>query len=298
VLGPLVAIGLIVATSPADAARNEPRIMVMPIEGDAAGVRRLPDKLLETLRETARRFTPHVEVATASLADTAVIVGCDPAERACLDAVAAALNVDRLLFARIEPGTATTARVEVTLSSREHGPVSASFDVRGDRRDDDLDALAAGVVTLFEQDEDLVAEPPPDEPPPDEPPPPADPVPVPGPPIATDEAAPRARWPLYVAGGGTGVVAVGVTMWALAASKQGEIDDAPTETAADLERLADLEASARTRATAGNLLVVGGAIAIVGGVGYYLFGGGESSTTVGAAPVAGGGAAVSLGGVW
>ncbi len=278
----------------------EARIMVMPTEGDAPEVARLSDATTEALRATAARFTTQVAVATAALADTAVIVGCDPAELACLDAVAAALNVDRLLFARLSPGEPGAARVEVTLSSREHAAIHATYVVRAASRDADLAAMQDGVAGLFEQEVEPVT--PPDASPPDAgpgagpgaggAPPDGTPLPPPPPPRA------RARWPLWLAAGGVGAVAVGGVMWALAARKQGEIDDAPAGTARELEALADLEASARWRAGAGNVLVIGGAVAAAAGAGlYWLRGGAERGPSVGAAPVAGG-AALTLGGAW
>lgn len=69
--------------------------------------------------------------------------------------------------------------------------------------------------------------------------------------------------------GGGALVAVGLGAWGLAALKQGDIDDAPTSTAADLERLADLESSARTYATTGNVLVIAGAVAVTAGAVWW-----------------------------
>jgi hypothetical protein len=232
-LASLVALvsGLALLALPASRAAGETleaRIMVMPTEGAAPRMAGLPDAVTEALRGTAARFTTQVAVATAALADTAVIVGCDPAERTCLDAVAAALNVDRLLFARVSPGEPGAARVEVTLSSREHAAIHATFAVRASSRDADLAAMQDGVAELFEQEVEPVT---PDETPPDggsgdDGRAPPDETPI----AAVTPPSPRARWPLWMVAGGAGAVAVGGVMWALAASKQGEIDDAPDGT--------------------------------------------------------------------
>ncbi len=303
------------APSRATAETLDPRIMVMKIEGDAPGVARLADKVTQALRTTARRFTPHVEVATASLADTAVIVGCEPGERACLDAVAAVLNVDRLLIARLSGDADGDAHVDVSLSSREHAPATARFDVRAATRDADVAVLAAGVARMFEDDEAAAHTP--DDATGRRPdrramptltararpaatrtrPSTARPVDVP----STLDAPSRARWPLWISVGGAVAVAGGATMWALASSRQDEIDAAPTDTPAQLEHLADLEASARTRATVGNLLVIGGAVAVSTGVVLYLARGrrieADTGTVVGAGVVPGG-AALTIGGAW
>ena len=58
---------------------------------------------------------------------------------------------------------------------------------------------------------------------------------------------------------------VGLGVWSLAASKQREIDRAPTATVGDLEYLQDLEASARWRYRASNALIVGGVATLAAG---------------------------------
>lgn len=69
---------------------------------------------------------------------------------------------------------------------------------------------------------------------------------------------------------GGGVMAVaGLGFWALAAGKQSSIDDAPTATADDLDRLADLEDSGRRYASIGNGLVIAGGIAAAAGAVWW-----------------------------
>lgn len=79
-----------------------------------------------------------------------------------------------------------------------------------------------------------------------------------------------------IAGTGVGLVAVGSLLLLAADGKQGEVDDAPTDTVDDLEELVDLEESGRRYARWGNIcLLVGGVAAIAGG--YLVFRQGRSA---------------------
>jgi hypothetical protein len=229
--------------------------------------------------------------ATAPIADTAVIVGCEPTEDSCLDAVAAALNVDQLLIARIAATGAKgeDATVEITAVTREARPVRQTFTVHAASRDADLAALEEQVPVMLEAGEARR----------DEPEPPPEPVPVPVPvPVPGPERRSSAG-PLIVAGAGGALLVAGGVFWGLAASTQGEIDDAPTATAADLERLADLEDEARLRANVGNVLIVAGAVVAAGGVTWYLVSR-RRGREVRVAPLVdpSGGGGVAIGGAW
>lgn len=70
-----------------------------------------------------------------------------------------------------------------------------------------------------------------------------------------------------IAGGALAVLGLGA--WGFAAVKQGNIDDAPTSTAADLDRLEAMEDSARAYASAGNGLVITGAITAAAGAVWW-----------------------------
>jgi hypothetical protein len=62
---------------------------------------------------------------------------------------------------------------------------------------------------------------------------------------------------------------LGLAAWTIAAVKQSDIDDAPTNTTADLERLADMESSARGYANVGNGLVIVGAVTVAAGAVWW-----------------------------
>ncbi len=305
---------MVVATGAgaADAAGGlQARVMVLPTEGKVDGDARLAGDVSEALMRGARRATPNVARATASLADTAVIVGCDPSERPCVDAVAAALNVDQMLLAKVSSEGAG-ASVEVTAVSRESAPVSRRFPVRGASRRQDLATIEAAVPGMLDaeyQGGDAPPPPPDDRPPPDGRPPPDDRPPPDGPVDGTPLGPPGGgdepgrgfspRAPMYLAIGGGALVVGGLAFWGLAAAKQGAIDDAPDATADDLAALEALEARGRTYATVGNVLVVGGAaIGAAGAVWWWKTRGRTPATATITPVVTPGGAAVLLEGRW
>lgn len=247
----------------ADAAAGE--LLVLPVEGaPPPGLEGLDAELTEALARGAALTSVKVDRATSSLSDAAMLVGCDPAEAACLDAVAETLDVEFLLSSTVAPADGGGARVTVTAVRRGQPPQRRSFDILADQRDLGVAALETAVPELLG-------------------------VPVGGP-TTTDApvdapalapadggelaaAAPRPRprmprGPMLVAASGVVLVASGLAMWAVASGTQADVDDAPTATVDDLERLAGLESDGRAQATAGNVLVVVGAAALAGGAAW------------------------------
>ncbi|MCE9572317.1 MAG: hypothetical protein K8W52_04110 [Deltaproteobacteria bacterium] len=269
------------------AADLDPRVLVLPAEG--AGPRGMPTLAADVgdaLARGAARTTPTVARADATLSDTAVVVGCDPKLPACLDAVAAALNVDQVLFSRLR-ATGADATIEVTAVTREAEPSTREFTIHAASRAADLAAIEPAVVEMLESGEArrsaqvqhaVVIAPPP--PPPPRPAPAAHPI-----------------WPIAVTAGGAALVIGGLAAWTVAAGKQGDIDAAPTGTSVELARLAALESSARRYATAGNALVIGGAL--VTAAGGYLWWRSRRAPAITIAPAIGAEhAQVVIGGVW
>jgi hypothetical protein len=69
-----------------------------------------------------------------------------------------------------------------------------------------------------------------------------------------------------MAGGGAGLMVVGGMLLVAADRKQGEVNDAPTDTVEDFEALKRLETSGRRYARWGSTLLVAGAVATAVGV--------------------------------
>lgn len=290
------AIALAIAVPRLAAATDlQPRVLVLPAEGKApASQPKLGAEVADALARGASRTTKNVARADATLTDTAVIVGCDPANHACLDSVAAALNVDQVLFARITPKD-NDADVEVTAVTRETEPQTRTFTVHASSHNPDLAAIEPAVVEMLEsgearrtqQHKDAAAgggssalRPPPP------------------PPVTTVEGD-HPSWPVVVTAGGAALVIAGASAWAIASSKQHDIDHAPTSTAADLDALSSLETSAKHYATAGNVLFVGGAVVAVAGAALWWRSWRAGAHEVTVAPSVGPEhAGVTIGGVW
>jgi hypothetical protein len=301
----LLVVLLLAWSASARADSFDPRVMVMPVGGEAPkALGKLGRDVMDALAKGARDSDAEVARADATLADTAGIVGCDPAEPACVDAVAAALNVDQLLIAEmsIYPAGGDDAMVEVTAVTRETQPLSQTFPVRKDSRRADLKAIREAVGRMLEEGEvrraQAIAEPEPAE---DEGAAPVRPVEAPERAVDPEPVAegPRraSRGPVILAVSGGVLAVVGATFWALAASAQGDVDDAPTATAADLDALVELEDRASFRAGVGNVLVVVGAVAAAAGGVWWWHDRTqrERAVTVTALP---GGAGVAFGGAW
>jgi len=91
----------------------------------------------------------------------------------------------------------------------------------------------------------------------------------PQPPMTPEGRAPSRTLEKVGMGVGGGLAFLGILMWSAASSKQQEIDDAPTETAADFVHLQQLEKDADGLAGGGNLFFFGGVV--LAGVSAYLY---------------------------
>jgi hypothetical protein len=281
-LKPWIWVLALVAAAPGAAAAGTFESRVMIIDVDA------PSDLDAALTAGAQRVSPAVTRSTSSLDDTATLVGCTVTAAGCYDDIAAALNVDQLLIAESsESGTDTT--VKVIAVTRETEPVVQTFVLHEASRANDLAKLQGAVPGMLEAGEAKR----------DPPPPPHDGDGHHEEPHVAVVTHPAKASPvgLFVGAGGAVLMAAGGIAWVMAASTQSEIDAAPTATAADLDHLAALEHTARVRATAGNVLFIGGAVAAAAGIGWYVYARGHAHAEVEVAP-APGGAAVTLEGVW
>lgn len=212
-----------------------------------------------------KRAIPDASIADASLADSAFIVGCDPAADACRDDVAAQLGYQRLVIVS-RRGADVTVVVRAPQGRDQRRFSVAQTDAPS------LSILEGDVATML------------------------------GPKAAGASSSPPGHMPrgaMYLGAGGLVAIAVGATMWGLASSTQGDIDDAPTGTLDELRHLRDLEDRGQAYATAGNVLVgVGAAVVVVAGAWIWRRRS-ERSPAVQVAPaVTPGGAALVLGGAW
>lgn len=236
---------LVVALLASPLAAQPASVMVLPIDGTADAS--LRDKLTK-LVEQAVVDLGAVKAGTTTLGETAVAIGCDPNSTTCAESVRAMLLVDVLIF-----GNATTRdnRVELVVTKVEKGKpaVVTTQLVAGEQ----LDPAAMREIT-------------------------GKPVPV----TCTGNAIPQADGTCRAQPRpkprtervlgisilvGAGLLAIaGLTQWNEKSNKQKQIDAAPTETLADFQNLERLEDDAASKATAGNLLMLGALGATAAGI--------------------------------
>lgn len=218
-----------------------------------------------------------IKAGAVSLADSALILGCDPEADDCRDAVTDQLAVDELVVVTNRGDGAimvASYRRGGAPGTRKTYPVGGADDAAGLKQLGDGTAAAVAARSVDPVGERTMT----------------------GPAATTRGGIPRGA--LYIGVGGAVLVLSGAVAWGLAGAKQGEIDDAPTATAADLAHLADLESSGRAYAAAGNGLVIGGAIALAA-AGTWIYLNRRRERSVQVAPAIGPGtAAVTLGGQW
>lgn len=263
----LLAIAAAFAPHPASAAPR--KVLVIAADsGDGADLK----AAVAAVARAGEAVAPGVQISQASLTDSALIVGCEPAQPDCRQAVAEQLAVDELVV--VERGA--DRAIAVTVYGRGRAPARTSARVAGPDDRAGLDALGAASARLLGGDGAA--------------------GPEPRGAAAGGSSSPRG--PLYLGVGGGVLAVAGAVAWGLAAAKQGEIDDAPTATADDLAHLVDLEDSGRAYAAAGNALVITGALALAAaGTWYYL--GRRRDRAIAVAPAVGpSGAAVHVGVRW
>lgn len=256
------------------------KVLVLPIDGDADPAQR--KQLSAVVLDVAKADGGEVALGTTTFSETALAAGCDPLEPACADTVIATLGVDEIVF-----GTATTSGGQTTLV--------ASRVVKGQPRNDQTIAIAAGdpAERAMPQLRVLYGAPAP------APAGEGSAAPAPAPPAATSDSffSTRERKIGFgcAAAGGLAVL-IGLALWSSESSVQTQIDNAPTNTPAQIQALVSLEDKANGYAWSGNILIVLGLAA--GSVGaYYLWEDHQLRATV--TPVAHDtGAAVVIGGTW
>jgi len=264
------------------------RVLVLPLDGNADVATR--QKLTASVQRLARVIDGTVQPGDTTFAETAAAVGCDPAVPSCADDVRKTLNVDELVY-----GTATVESGKITIVVRRKAKGAEPREIRTTIATSDSPArVEPALLPLFSASVTTTTVTEPVEPPVE--------PPVTQPPIEqTAPAQDQPRTPMSndkkfgiaaVAGGGL-LFVFGLASWGSASSVNDQIDKHDTDSFEDFQELQELESRAKTRAWAGNILVVAG-LALGGYGGYLLWRDHKAKLTVAPTPVEGGGAALTF----
>lgn len=290
---PLVAtvLGLSLAAAPR-AARAEQPVLVLQFSGEpAASASALGKEMAAAIRASGS------EVNEASREDVLTLAGCAEPSDDCLRQALGILEVRAAVTGEVRPSSGGV-EVELRTVSPDGPPRTRTVALAGATPAEQAGAFRPEAEAFWQGEPSpaaaAAAEPP------AEPPPGAD-LSRPADGGEASFSASRVRpYAWAIAGGGAGLMAVGALLLVAADGKQGDVDDAPTDTVEDLEALVELEASGRRYARWGNVcVIVGGLAAIAGGVLIYRQGrdggGAESSSPqVTLAPSAGEGLGAAL----
>ena len=245
---------LVVAIA-APAAADSKKAQVFPLA--ASG---LPDKLSGAPAKLTNALATaiHGSVASVPIEDAAGLLECDPEGSTCLAAVAKSLNAERLVFGSITYHVG--GKVKVTLTRFDVGPdrQQQTFELSGGNADQLATELVKSAVTLFGGTADVVEKP--------------NGGPGPGleidPPIEGPKTVPgkitTSTWAMV--GGGAVLATGGIVMLVSAQSIKRDVQNAPTNTIEDIQRLRALEDRGAQRTLIGNVLLIGGGVALAVGV--------------------------------
>ncbi len=135
------------ACASAGAARADGETIVVPAE---AATGKVDAAVLGAAARGVKQAAPSATVADASLADSAFILGCDPATDACRDEVAGQLGYERLVIV-----ARRDSKVEVVVRQRGGASQRKTFVVTGEGDqaglatvERDVAAMLGGVVAL------------------------------------------------------------------------------------------------------------------------------------------------------
>jgi hypothetical protein len=207
----------------------------------------------------------------ASFDDSAAVAGCAAPDPPCFAKVAEALGVDYVVIGTVTPAPGGTATASLKLY--KDGTVSEHIVKLAGDLDAMVQTMAQDVPPLFTGARPPAAPTSPAlaEPRPASPPMAPRPAPAPEPAPEPDGFARVGTTSWIIAGAGLAVTAASLIVFAQAKSKQDEVDQAPTRTPEELDRLVELEDQGERLTNIGNILLIGGAAALVTGGGLILW---------------------------
>ncbi len=293
----VAAAALLLVASPALAQDGQarPPVVLASFAGQLPGdLAALPERLTGAMADIVRDAGS--KVTRAPLGDLLAVAGCAEASDDCLQQARALLEVGRVVAGDVEPAGSGRVRVSLRLIAARQkarrralllaggnaAALEADFRARAAAFWRDPDAASAtsrspkrpsGLAPASASDTSAASD-----------------TPAGGADLVASGDAPEAGFsarrvdPLAwgVAGGGAGLAVVGGLLLLVAADKQDQVNDAPTETAADLDALVELEESGRTYARWGSVLTVVGAVTAAAGAALVFKQGSEAARDDGA----------------
>jgi len=289
------AVALLLVACPALAQDGQPPVVLASFAGQLPGdLAALPERLTGAMADVVRDAGSRV--TRAPLGDLLAVAGCAEASDDCLQQARALLEVGRVVAGDVERAGSRvrvhlrliaarqkTRRRTLLLAGDSAAALEADFRARAAAFWGDPDPARASATSPKPREELTPTSRASDAPT-------ASDTPAGRADLVASGGAPEAGFwarrvdPIAwgVAGGGAGLAVVGGLLLLAAADKQSQVDDAPTETAADLDALVDLEESGRTYARWGSVLIVVGAVTAAAGVALVLKQGGDVAREDGA----------------
>src|SRR5690606_25014487 len=253
-LVPLVAAALILAPAASRAqleGEGQP-VLVVAFTGEVAEPHAgAPERLTAVMAEVIR--ATGAEVTVAPRGDVLTLAGCAEPSDDCLHQALGLLQVQAVVLGEVSSTGESGAAIDLRVIAAEGEPRSRSVVVGGTSAEE-LDARFRPEAEAFWSGEPAPAEAAPG----------ADLTATA--PARSFSASAVEPYAWAVAGSGAGLLLVGGLMLMAADGKQAEVDDAPTDTVADLEALVELEESGRRYARWGSTFAVVGAVAATVGV--------------------------------
>lgn len=280
----VLAVMLLTGASTGQAGAEETgQILILPFTS-APEIAADADLLVQVMTRTATDLGQEPLSAQASRSDIAVLSGCPADDTACYETIAETVGVDRVVIGSVESAPGGGLQVTMTLVEPGAEPRRRSAVLSAGGRQPLEQEFGAHARALLTGAPAPVAAPVV-----------VDQTPAPGPMDAgSGFALSRVeRYSWAVAGGGVALVGLGSVLLLSAQDKQDQVDGAATDTAADFDRLRDLEDSGKRLTRWGNVALIAGGLATVAGVALIIKQGGSSpedppAASIAPSPVAGG----------
>ncbi|MGE0871539.1 MAG: hypothetical protein AB7P03_23470 [Kofleriaceae bacterium] len=214
---------------------------------------KLPAELAGSTNEVTAALAQSLdaEVMAAPIDDAATLAGCSADSGTCLEKIARSMKADRLVFGTLARERSGEVTLTLVRFDRGGDRVERTFELEGETPDELAGGVAATVAPLFGGPE----------------PEPAGEAEGAAEPTEEPElrrtggSVTAGSWALIGAGGFVAVIGAGFLM--SASSLANDVNNAPTDTHEDIDRLVELEDRGRFRMRVGEAMLAVGAAAIV-----------------------------------